>query len=78
MVQPAVGDPASAGGWTRWPTEVPSNPYYSVILWFWVRLGILSVLYFHSKVVLWSLSFFRWHWCYFHRWLLHTAVWIQW
>jgi len=21
-------------GWTRWPTEVPSNPYYSVILWF--------------------------------------------
>jgi len=21
------------GGWTRWPTEVPSNPYYSVILW---------------------------------------------
>jgi len=22
------------GGWTRWPTEVPSNPYYSVILWF--------------------------------------------
>ena len=30
-VQPAVGDPAWAGGWTRWPTEVPSNPYYSVI-----------------------------------------------
>ena len=22
------------GDWTRWPTEVPSNPYYSVILWF--------------------------------------------
>ena len=22
------------GGWTRWPTEVPSNPYHSVILWF--------------------------------------------
>ena len=21
------------GGWTRWPTEVPSNPYHSVILW---------------------------------------------
>ena len=21
-------------GWTRWPTDVPSNPYYSVILWF--------------------------------------------
>ena len=33
-VQPPVGDPASAGGWTRWPTEVPSNPYHSVILWF--------------------------------------------
>jgi len=25
------------GGWTRWPTEVPSNPYYSVILWFLQR-----------------------------------------
>ena len=22
------------GGWTRWPTEVPSNPERSVILWF--------------------------------------------
>ena len=22
------------GLWTRWPTEVPSNPYHSVILWF--------------------------------------------
>ena len=21
------------GRWTRWPTEVPSNPYHSVILW---------------------------------------------
>ena len=21
------------GGWIRWPTEVPSNPYHSVILW---------------------------------------------
>jgi len=21
-------------GWTRWPTEVPSNPYHSVILWY--------------------------------------------
>jgi len=31
-VQPALGDPASAGGWTRWPTEVPSNPEHSVIL----------------------------------------------
>ena len=33
-VQPAVGDPASVGSWTRWPTEVPSNPYHAVILWF--------------------------------------------
>ena len=33
-MQPAVGDPASAEGWTRWPTEVPSNPEHSVILWF--------------------------------------------
>ena len=24
----------SRGGWTRWPTEFPSNPYYSVILRF--------------------------------------------
>jgi len=32
-VQPAVGDLALAGGWTRWPTEVPSNPYHAVILW---------------------------------------------
>ena len=31
-VQPAVGDPASAGGWTRGPTEVPSNPEHSGIL----------------------------------------------
>ena len=25
-VQPALGDPAWAGGWAGWPTEVPSNP----------------------------------------------------
>ena len=34
-LQPTVGDPASAGGlegWTRRPTEVPSNPDHSVIL----------------------------------------------
>ena len=31
-VQPAVGDPAWVGGWTGWPTEVPSNPYNSAIL----------------------------------------------
>jgi len=29
-----VGDPAWAGSWTGWPTEVPSNPYHSGILWF--------------------------------------------
>ena len=33
-LQPTVGDPALAGSWTRWRTEVPSNPYHSVILWF--------------------------------------------
>ena len=32
-VQPAVGDPAWAGGWAGWPTEVPSKPHHSVILW---------------------------------------------
>jgi len=31
-LQPALGDPASAGGWSGRPTEVPSNPYSSVIL----------------------------------------------
>ena len=32
-VQPALADPALAGGWTGWPTEVPANPERSVILW---------------------------------------------
>jgi len=32
-VQPALGDPASAGRWAGWPTEVPANPKHSVILW---------------------------------------------
>jgi len=31
-VQPALGDPASAGGWTGCPTEVPANPEHAVIL----------------------------------------------
>ena len=31
-VQLAVDDPAWAGGWTKWPTEVPSNPEHFVIL----------------------------------------------
>ena len=31
------------GGWTRWPTEVPSNPYYSVILWFYFLSDTLPV-----------------------------------
>jgi len=26
-LQPAIGNPASAGVWTRWPTEVPSQNY---------------------------------------------------
>jgi len=33
-VQPALGDPAWAGGWTGWPPEVPSNPGHAGILWF--------------------------------------------
>ena len=41
-VQPALGDPASAGGWTGWPTEVPSNPDHAVILW--IRHPAISVL----------------------------------
>ena len=24
-----------AGGWSRWPLKVPSNPYHSMILWFY-------------------------------------------
>ena len=37
-VQPAVGDLLRHGGWTRWPTEVSSNPYHSVILWLpWIQ-----------------------------------------
>ena len=38
LVQPAVDDPASAGGWTRWFPEVPSNPYHSVFLWFCILI----------------------------------------
>jgi len=30
------------GGWTRWPTEVPSNPYYSVILW---SVALMLIIY---------------------------------
>ena len=42
-VKPDVGDPASAGGWTRWPTEVPSNPEHSVILWLcWIVIIVLT------------------------------------
>ena len=32
------------GGWTRWPTDVPSNPYHSVILWF-TCFALLSLSY---------------------------------
>lgn len=31
-VQPALGEPALAGGWMRQSPEVPSNPKQSVIL----------------------------------------------
>jgi len=31
-VQPALGDPAGAGGWTGGPTEGPAGPSHSVIL----------------------------------------------
>jgi len=31
-VQPALGDPAWAGGWAGGPTEGPANPHHSVIL----------------------------------------------
>jgi len=31
-VQPALGDPASPGGWAGGSPEVPSNPEHSVIL----------------------------------------------
>ena len=31
-VQPALGDPALAGGWTGWPSKVPCNPNHSMIL----------------------------------------------
>ena len=31
-VQPALGEPAVAEGWARWSSEVPPNPYHSVIL----------------------------------------------
>ena len=30
-------------GWTRWPTEVPSNPYHSVILCY-LELGLFPTL----------------------------------
>jgi len=39
-VQAALGDPASAGSWAGWPTEVPSNPDHSVILWFCEEKGV--------------------------------------
>ena len=32
-VQPALGDPASAGGWAGGPTEGPANPHHAGILW---------------------------------------------
>jgi len=32
MVRIVVEENVNTEGWTRWPTEVPSNPYHSVIL----------------------------------------------
>ena len=34
--------PGGDQGWTRWPTEVPSNPEHSVILWFCVTVPCLT------------------------------------
>jgi len=51
-LQPTVGDPAWAGGWTRWPTEVPANPDHSVILWLRCILVISCGLYPASKCCL--------------------------
>ena len=31
-VQPTLGDPAWAGGWAGWPTEVPANPCHAGVL----------------------------------------------
>ena len=54
-VQPALGDPAWAGGWAGWPTQGPANPDHPVILWpselrvsllycTWSALGLMVVL----------------------------------
>ena len=60
-VQATVGDPASAGGWTRWPTEVPSNPYHSVILWFCLPVSLSAQPESFTENVLaasvWTLTF---------------------
>ena len=53
-VQPALGDPAWAGGWAGWPTEVPSNPDHSVILWF------LEGQLLHAKKELTRRAVWRW------------------
>lgn len=36
--QPAQGIPTWAGGWTRWPPEIPSNLNHSVILWSYANI----------------------------------------
>ena len=70
-VQPTVGDPASAGVWTGWPTEVPSNPYHAVMLWFcnhtqhfFLFHSVFLWLYSAVQLVLWvpylaCVSYFR-------------------
>jgi len=54
-VQPALGDPALAGGWTGWPTEVPANPDHAVILW--VCKSILEKGRRRVSAFLWSCAF---------------------
>ena len=38
------------GGWTRWPTEVPSNPEHSVILWSFPVGSVLLFTFLHRNV----------------------------
>ena len=48
-------DPASARGWTRWPTEVPSNPDHFVIL----SLPFLLISRISPKMMLVALTLTR-------------------
>ena len=35
--------------WTRWPTEVPSNTYHSVILWFLLSVSAITWMIMNDK-----------------------------